>query len=375
MCDALLVTGRDDIDGRDQRGIVSARFGKRLLARLPQHECAPRRVPIDQQALHPSGAALALPSSLRDLARPLDRHASKYGRVHELIDQPEVERFLGADLLAGENQVQRIGEPDSPRQPLCSARTGDQSQLNFRETEDGSWMIGRNAIVAGERSLESSAQTCAMYRRDYRHPKVFDGIEQHLTIPAQPLSVCRSLELQKLFDIGARNPNVWFATDEHRGVDGRVALESAHQRDELVLHCAVQLVDRLVREIERDDGDAVGDLDREGRFPARPDESADRDFRSRAHRVLSTTIAKPIPPAAHTVISPNCPSRRRNSCRSVVVIRAPVAPNGCPMAIEPPMTLSFALSTSPTGCENPARSTRESSCSRPRCWRPRGDAS
>ena len=37
-------------------------------------------------------------------------------------------------------------------------------------------------------------------------------------------------------------------------------------------------------------------------------------------------------------------------------MRAPVAPNGWPIAIEPPITLSLARSTSPTGCEKPARS-------------------
>ena len=37
----------------------------------------------------------------------------------------------------------------------------------------------------------------------------------------------------------------------------------------------------------------------------------------------STTIAKPIPPAAQTVIRPNCPPRRPSSLSSVVVMRAP----------------------------------------------------
>ena len=59
----------------------------------------------------------------------------------------------------------------------------------------------------------------------------------------------------------------------------------------------------------------------------------------------STTIAKPMPPAAQPSSSPNCPPRRRSSLSSVVVMRAPVAPNGCPIAIDPPITLSCARST------------------------------
>ena len=72
----------------------------------------------------------------------------------------------------------------------------------------------------------------------------------------------------------------------------------------------------------------------------------------------STTIAKPSPPAAQTVMRPNCPPRRASSFASVVVMRAPVAPNGWPIAIEPPITFSCARSTSPTGCEKPARSAQ-----------------
>ncbi len=67
----------------------------------------------------------------------------------------------------------------------------------------------------------------------------------------------------------------------------------------------------------------------------------------------STTMAKPSPPAAHTVIRPNCPLRRASSWQSVVVMRAPVAPNGWPMAIEPPITLRRSGSTSPTGVREP----------------------
>ena len=48
------------------------------------------------------------------------------------------------------------------------------------------------------------------------------------------------------------------------------------------------------------------------------------------HRVttLSSTSAKPIPPAAQMETSPNWTSRRTISLAMVVMMRAPVAPNG-----------------------------------------------
>src|SRR5665647_934147 len=51
-------------------------------------------------------------------------------------------------------------------------------------------------------------------------------------------------------------------------------------------------------------------------------------------------MAMPWPPPMHIVSRPNCPSRAARPLSSVVVIRAPVAPNGWPRAIAPPWTLS-----------------------------------
>src|SRR5207237_2911709 len=99
---------------------------------------------------------------------------------------------------------------------------------------------------------------------------------------------------------------------------------------------------RFADQVERDDRDAVRDF----------------DCQSRAVHARSTTIENPIPPAAQTVINPNCPFLLRSSLTRVIVIRAPVAPNGCPMAIDPPITFSFDRSTSPIGSLNPARSAQ-----------------
>ncbi len=71
----------------------------------------------------------------------------------------------------------------------------------------------------------------------------------------------------------------------------------------------------------------------------------------------STTIANPSAPAAHTVISPSSTSRRLISLSRVVVSRAPVAPNGCPMAMDPPITLITSTSGCPTAALRPNSSS------------------
>jgi len=56
---------------------------------------------------------------------------------------------------------------------------------------------------------------------------------------------------------------------------------------------------------------------------------------------LSNSIAIPMPPLMHKVASPRLAFRRFISCNSVVVMRTPVHPIGCPSAMAPPFTFSL----------------------------------
>src|SRR5674476_15500 len=58
----------------------------------------------------------------------------------------------------------------------------------------------------------------------------------------------------------------------------------------------------------------------------------------------STHRAMPIPPPMHNVARPFLALRRCISNSSVVRMRAPEAPIGWPMAMAPPLTLTFAVS-------------------------------
>src|SRR5699024_4792270 len=60
--------------------------------------------------------------------------------------------------------------------------------------------------------------------------------------------------------------------------------------------------------------------------------------------ILSMIRAMPWPPPTHSVARPKRPSRSRRPFRSVVVMRAPVEPQGWPSAIAPPWTLSVSWS-------------------------------
>jgi hypothetical protein len=52
-------------------------------------------------------------------------------------------------------------------------------------------------------------------------------------------------------------------------------------------------------------------------------------------------VALAIPPPSHIVCDPYRPPRCSNALTSVVMLRAPLAPSGCPIAIAPPFVLAW----------------------------------
>src|SRR5204863_2563980 len=116
--------------------------------------------------------------------------------------------------------------------------------------------------------------------------------------------------------------------------EGDVMLQRLERREQVLLRGGRSLVGQLVFQVERDDGDAVV-----GELPG--------ERRPRRHQRRSSTMANPIPPCAQIDRRPNCTSRRVISFASVVTSRVPVAPNGWPMAMEPPITLTMSSLISP----------------------------
>src|SRR5690606_19064586 len=251
----------------------------------------------------------------------------------------DAQRLRRAFVLAREDHLERRTGTDEPWQAIRSTRTGNQAELHLGQAELGLGMIRCNPVVGGQCQFESAAETRAVNRGDNRLGAVGDLLHQQLTVARQSRRVVGRAEPDEFLDVGTCDERVGLARTQHHRLHDLVAQQPLEQFLELPTHVGGDLVDRLVGQVERDDGDATADLGGE-----------------RAHGTRSSTIANPIPPWAQIEINPNSTSRRTISLASVVTIRAPVAANGCPSAIDPPETLVRSQSTSPTGAPNPSRS-------------------
>src|SRR6201994_2174532 len=55
----------------------------------------------------------------------------------ESAEEPDAESFIGADLAAGEHDVQGVAAAHQPRQPLGTACAGDEPEPDFGQPETG----------------------------------------------------------------------------------------------------------------------------------------------------------------------------------------------------------------------------------------------
>ncbi len=149
--------------------------------------------------------------------------------------------------------------PDQTGKALTSAGAGDESELDFGQTELRFRVVGSDAIMAGERQLEAAAETGAVDGRDHRFGEGLDAAHQLLALEAQSLRRGACRERRELVDVGAGDEGVRLARDEHGGPDRGFVAESDEQRLELDFDRGTELVHRLAGKIEGDDGDAVLD--------------------------------------------------------------------------------------------------------------------
>jgi hypothetical protein len=260
--------------------------------------------------------------------------------MDHLVHEPGLLRLLRADVLAGEDHVERHLQADNAWQPLRAADAGNEPELRLRKCEHCLGMIGRDAIPAREGEFESATHAGAVNGTDERNAKPLHSLEPLLAFGTRALRHLGGRKGQELVDVGAGDERVLLSADQHHTPDAHVALEGVEDLVELADDAVRELVDRLAAQVKGDDRDAVVHFQAKGA----------------TDHARSTTIAKPSPPAAQTVINPNCPFRRFSSFTSVVVMRAPVAPKGWPIAIDPPATFRIDRSTRPRGAPMPARS-------------------
>ena len=261
-------------------------------------------------------------------------------------------------------------QADEPRQPLRAARAGDEPELHLGQAEDR-LRDRRRRRGSGRRAPSRGRRPCsdpwmAATTGHGQRPPAGRAAPGRRARASRPRSRCGWREV---LDVRAGDEVVGLAAADDHGPHGRPASPSrpGARRTPPSSPCRACSPARRARR-----GSAPGR--RPGRSRAR---GTARRRSGTVSGITTGALTAPAPsrspcrPARRPTAGRNLPFRRFSSLARVVVIRAPVAPNGWPMAIEPPQTLRRERSTFPTGVGapelllRPQPATPGPGCSRP----------
>src|SRR6185503_12319690 len=171
-----------------------------------------------------------------------------------------LQRALRAYVAAGENHVERGLEADAPRQSLRAAHPWNDAELHFRQRQRRSWMVGRDAVAAGQRQLEAGAQAGSMDRGDDGRAQLFHSLQQILPEPAHALGVRGRFEFLELLDVGARDERIGLAGDQYYSFNERILIDAQDDAFELADEGGAERVHGLAGFVDGDDEDVVFEL-------------------------------------------------------------------------------------------------------------------
>ena len=152
---------------------------------------------------------------------------------------PRLFRAPRIDGLAGQQQVERGGRADEPRQALDAAPAGNDPQHHFGEAEPRSRLVDDDAIPARERQFQAAAQTETANERQRRILDVSEPLER---VPAALDDRDRAglvLHAAEFVDIGAGNEAVRLAGTYHETLR-RIAIEEIERLVQFGQHCGGQ---------------------------------------------------------------------------------------------------------------------------------------
>ena len=145
---------------------------------------------------------------------------------------PSLLRAARVDRLAGQQQVERRGRADQPRQALHAAPAGHDAEHHFGQAEPRAGLVDDDAIAARERQLESAAQAEAA---DQRERRIRDARRAARTCPSRAGRA------------RARRPRSSTSPNSSTSAPAMKPFALPDADDEPLRRIAVELVERLVQ--------------------------------------------------------------------------------------------------------------------------------
>ena len=237
----------DDLERLVHRGVLAARFRHQHRARFRRDD---RR---GDGAREPRVRRLAFAASATARAR----RSSRCSRSVSASTRPFFNAAFGVERLAAEDEVERRGQADEPRQPRGAAPRREDAELGFGQA-DFRALVGRgDAPIARERDLVSAADARAVNGGDGRDRQRGDARDRLLAEVDEDAQLLGVHALDAL-EIRAGDEDRRLGADDDERLRAEVRLgDRLEMRVELLERLQVEDVHRRLRPVESEDAGAV----------------------------------------------------------------------------------------------------------------------
>ena len=168
---------------------------------------------------------------------------------NDSVDEAEFDGPGGIDRLGRDDHLEGLVDTDETRHALGTAGTREDAQRDFRQAEARAWR--GKAVMAGQRNFHATTEYRAMHGRGDGQADILEAEEQF----AVGLFLRRARELA---DIGTRHERVAGA-DHQRATHACRGGDLVEHGVQIATQGNADVVDWGV--VDRDDGDAVHELD------------------------------------------------------------------------------------------------------------------
>ena len=207
---------------------------------------------------------------LRVLLDPVLGGLDEIGRRHDRVDQLQRLGALDAQLVALEQELQRVRRGEHARDPRGAAGAREEPDLDLGQAEPGARILRRDAVVAREHELEGAAERGAVDRGgpglSGRLQPAVELRELAAFLEQRGRGRLRALGLAEILkhaaeafeqrEIGAAREGVLARRDD-RALDGGIGGDLLDDRRELLDHLEVDDVHRAPGTVPGDERDAV----------------------------------------------------------------------------------------------------------------------
>src|SRR4051794_30610883 len=237
-----------DLDRGQRRGIVTVCLRQDRFARFAENDFARERVAFDVEFRASAAAALRF-------RRKLFRDVEQDGGGDNFVDESHALGAFAIERFAVEDNVERGGYSDQPRQARRAAPRGKNPELRFRQSDLRARAVGHDAVIARDGQLAAAAERGAVDRRDgdlRQFGKTVDGLLAETRVLRRLLGGRRFREFG---DVRAGNEDRRLAGGNDHAFDVAIIFELFDDRRKLRHHRGRKFVDLLAGKIEPDDGE------------------------------------------------------------------------------------------------------------------------